>query len=180
LLAEARAARPDVQSARRAEAAADTETQLQRALRTPNITAGGGYRRQEGSNAVVFSVTVPIPLFNQNQGGIARADAERRAAAARVSAAETTARLDVQQALNAVETNRARVAYIEREYLNTARETRNIVLESYRVGAADLIDFLDAQRAFRDTLRTYNRALYDARVSQFEFTAALGQSDPQK
>jgi cobalt-zinc-cadmium efflux system outer membrane protein len=180
LLAEALAARPDVQSARRAEAAADTETRLQRALRTPNITAGGGYRRQEGSNAVVFSVTVPIPLFNQNQGGIARADAERRAAAARVSAAETTARLDVQQALNAVETNRARVAYIEREYLNTARETRNIVLESYRVGAADLIDFLDAQRAFRDTLRTYNRALYDARVSQFEFTAALGQSDPQK
>jgi len=180
LLAQALATRPDVQSARRAQAAADTETRLQRALRTPNITAGGGYRRQEGVNAVVFSVTVPVPLFNQNQGGIARAEAERRAAAARVTAAEAAVRLDVQQAVNAVETNRARVDYIEREYLNTARETRNIVLESYRVGAADLIDFLDAQRAFRDTLRTYNRALYDARVSQFELAAAVGQSDEQR
>lgn len=138
---------------------------------------GGGYRRDLGANAVVFGVTVPLLLFNQNQGSVGRADAEYRAATARASGAETLGRLDIQQATNAVATNSARVEYIDREHLKNARESRNLTLESYRLGAAGLIDFLDAQRAFRDTQRIYNRALYDRRISFFELTAALGLPD---
>lgn len=167
-------ARPDVQAARQERAQAETVTRLQRALRTPNLTLGAGYQNNFGSDGVVVGVTVPLPFFNQNQGAIARADAERRAADARAEAATTAARLDVQRAVNAVATNRARVDYIEREYLTNAQESRDIVLESYRLGVADLIDFLDAQRAYRDTQRTYNRALFDQRVSQFELAAAVG------
>ncbi len=179
LLAQALEARPDVLVARREQVQAETSTRLQRALRTPNITLGGGYQNNFGSDGVVFGVTMPLPFFNQNQGGIARADAERRAADARADATATVVRLDVQRALNAVDTNRARVDYIEREYLMNAQESRDIVLESYRLGVADLIDFLDAQRAFRDTQRTYNRALFDQRVSLFELAAAVGRPDVQ-
>lgn len=169
---EAIARRPDVAAAQHAVARADTETRLQRAIRTPNVTFGGGYRRSFGTNAVVFGGTVPLPIFNSNAGGIARADAERRQASSLARAVELTVRLDVQRAANAVDVNRERVHYIEREYLTTAQQSRDIVLESYRLGAADLIDFLDAQRAYRDTLRTYNRALYDQRISIFELAAA--------
>ena len=179
LLAEALEIRPDVLAARREQAQAETSTRLQRALRTPNVTVGGGYQNNFGSDGVVFGVTLPLPFFNQNQGGIARADAERRAAEARADATATAVRLDVQRALNAVDTNRARVQYIEQEYLKNAQESRDIVLESYRLGVADLIDFLDAQRAFRDTQRTYNRALFDQRVSLFELAAAVGRPDVQ-
>ena len=118
---------------------------------------GGGYQNNFGSDGIVFGVTLPLPFFNQNQGGIARADAERRAADARAEGTATVVRLDVQRALNA----------------------GDIVLESYRLGVADLIDFLDAQRAFRDTQRTYNRALFDQRVSLFELAAAVGRPDVQ-
>jgi outer membrane protein TolC len=52
-------------------------------------------------------------------------------------------------------------------------------LASYRLGSANLIDFLDAQRAFRDTLRTYNRALYDQRVSLFQLASATGGANAQ-
>ena len=173
LLAQALDARPDVLAARQGQVQAETATRLQRALRTPNVTVGGGYQNNFGSDGVVFGVTVPLPFFNQNQGGVARADAERRAADARADATATVVRLDVQRALNAVDTNRARVDYIEREYLKNAQESRDIVLESYRLGVADLIDFLDAQRAFRDTQRTYNRALYEQRISLFELAAAM-------
>jgi len=179
LLAQALELRPDVLAARREQVQAETSTRLQRALRTPNITVGGGYQNNFGSDGVVLGVTLPLPFFNQNQGGIARADAERRAADARADATATFVRLDVQRALNAVDTNRARVEYIEREYLTNAQESRDIVLESYRLGVADLIDFLDAQRAFRDTQRTYNRALFDQRVSLFELAAAVGRPDVQ-
>jgi cobalt-zinc-cadmium efflux system outer membrane protein len=179
LRTQALALRPDLQAAQRDVQRADTETQLQRALRTPNVTVGGGYRRDFGSNAVVFGVTVPLPFSNRNQGGVARADAERRQAANLAAAAATTVLLDVQQALNAADVSRARVQYIEREYLTPARESRDIVLASYRLGSADLIDFLDAQRAFRDTLRTYNRALYDQRVSLFQLASASGGASTQ-
>ena len=82
--------------------------------------------------------------------------------------------LDVQRAVNAVQVNRERVAYIEREHLTTATEARDIVSESYRLGELTLIDYLDAQRTFRDTQRTYNRALYEERLSLFELEAAVG------
>jgi cobalt-zinc-cadmium efflux system outer membrane protein len=174
LRTQALATRPDVLAAGRDVARADTETQLQRALRTPNVTVGGGYKRDFGTNAVVVGITVPLPLFNRNPGGIARADAERRRADNQHTVATLGVALDVQHALNAFEIDRQRVQYIEREYLSNARESRDIVLASYRLGAANLIDFLDAQRAFRDTVRTYNRALYDCRVSQFQLAAAVG------
>ena len=177
LTVEALGRRPDVSAARRDVTRADTETRLQRALRTPNPTVGGGYRRDLGVNAVVFGMTVPLPVFNQNQGAIARAEAEHRAAAARLTQVETTARLDIQQAVNAVEANQARVEYIEREHFKNARESRDLTLASYRLGSADLIDFLDAQRAFRDTQRIYNRALYEQRISRFALAAALGLTD---
>jgi cobalt-zinc-cadmium efflux system outer membrane protein len=138
------------------------------------VTVGGGYRRDFGTNAVVFGVTVPLPLTNRNQGGVARADAERRQAGNRAAATATGVLLDVQQAINAVDVSRARVDYIEREYLTPSRESRDIVLAAYRLGTSDLIDFLDAQRAFRDTARTYNRALYDQRLSLFQLAAATG------
>lgn len=166
--------RPDLLAAKSEEARADTQTRLQRALRTPNVTAGGGYQRDFGTNSVAFGVTVPLPIFNRNPGGIARAEAERRRAANEAAAVQVDVLLDVQQAVNAVEVNRERVGYIERDYLRNARESRDIVLASYRLGSADLINFLDAQRAFRDTLRTYNRALFDLRLSEFLLQAAVG------
>lgn len=172
--------RPDLLAAREELRRAETETRLQRALRAPNVTVGGGYRRDFGTNAVVFGVTVPVPLWNQNQGAVARATAERELAASNLNTLELDVRLDIQHAINAVETNRARAEYIGREILSSARQSRDVVSESYRLGAADLIDFLDAQRAFRDTLRTYNRALFDYRVSIFELNAARGLTSIQQ
>lgn len=166
--------RPDLGSAREALRRAESETRLQRALRTPNITLGGGYKRDFGSNAIVFGVTIPLALWNRNQGGIARAAAERQVAESNLTSIELEVKLEVQLALNAAETNRMRATFIEENVLASARAARDTVAESYRLGAADLIDFLDAQRAYRDTLRAYNRALFEYRVSLAELSAARG------
>ena len=44
---------------------------------------------------------------------------------------------------------------------------------AYRAGAATLIDYMDAERALREALRTLNRARFDYRVSQFQYAAAV-------
>lgn len=174
LTLQAVAGRPDVAAAAGEIARATTETRLQRALRTPSPTLGAGYKHNGGNNTLVFGVTVPLPLFNRNAGTIARADAERRRAENRAQSVMLSVNLDVQQAINGVDVSRARVEYMERESLTNAQQTREIILASYRAGAVTLIDFLDAQRAYRDTVRSYNRAVFDYRVSLFQLETAVG------
>ncbi|MGE3513308.1 MAG: TolC family protein, partial [Vicinamibacterales bacterium] len=140
------------------------------------VRVGAGYSHIAGLNTVAFAVTVPLPIFNRNAGAIVRADAESRLAENERQAAVLNVALDVQQAANAVDVSRARVAAIETQFLVPAREARDIVLASYRLGEANLIDLLDAQRAFRDTQRTYNRALFDQHVSLIALAAAVGGS----
>ncbi len=66
------------------------------------------------------------------------------------------------------------MASIERDYLQKAREARDAVLAAYRTGEGDLLDYLDAQRAYSDVQRIYNRALFDHRLSLLQLDAAVG------
>lgn len=174
LRTRATSSRPEIAAARSEEARTETETRLQRALRSPNLTVGGGYSHLGGLNVVAFGVTVPLSFLSRNTGAISRAEAEHLQATQRTAAVLDEVALDVQRAVNAAQVNRARVEYMAREHVSIAREARDIVLASYRLGETDLIDYLDAQRAFRDTQRTYNRALYEERLSLFELEAAVG------
>jgi len=178
LFTQALASRPDLEAVRRERDRAQSDVRLQQALRAPIVTLGAGYRRDFGAGGLVLDLKVPLGLFDRNRGGIARADADRRAADARVAAAEIAVALDVQHARNALEIHKARVAYVEREYLTNAREARDIVLASYRAGAATLTDYLDAQRSLREAQRVANRAQFDYRLGVFQLDAALGQSAP--
>jgi cobalt-zinc-cadmium efflux system outer membrane protein len=177
-VARALANRPDVEAARREQDRARAGLQLQRSLRTPSLAVGAGLKRDFGTNGLVFNLAVPLPLFNHNEGGVARAGAEERQAAARLAAAETRVSLDVQEALNTVDVSRRRLTYVEGEHLNNALEARDIVLASYRSGAATLIDYLDAQRSLREALRIQNRARFDYQISVFQYEAASGTVGP--
>ena len=156
------------------EQRAEADANLQHALRIPPFSFGGGWQRDFGTNAIVVRATIPLALWNRNEAGRSRAAAERSLAASRTSAAAAAAELEIQLARNAVESSRTRVTFISTEYVKNAREARDIVLAAYRAGAATLIDYLDAQRAFRDAQRAEHRALFDYCVSVFELDAALG------
>lgn len=166
--------RPDIASVLQQKARADTETRLQRAIRSPNLTVGGGYKRNAVDNSFVIGATLPLQIFNRNQGGILRADAEQRRSANVEAALQKQIQLEVQQAYNAVEINRQRVEYIRTQHLGKAEATSKVTLTSYNLGGATLIDYLDAQRTYRDALRIYNQALFDERISLYELASAIG------
>jgi cobalt-zinc-cadmium efflux system outer membrane protein len=166
--------RPDLLASSFEERRADTETSLQRAMRSPNLTVGAGYKRNLEENSVVFGVTIPLKIFNRNEGGIARARAEK-ARAEKVSAqTRNQVLLELRKAYNAVQINRERVAYIEGEAVKKANEAHQIVLAAYRLGGSDLINLLDTERARRETRKVYHQALYDYRLSLFELGSAVG------
>jgi cobalt-zinc-cadmium efflux system outer membrane protein len=166
--------RPELMASTLEVKRADTETLHQRALRSPNITITGGYKRNLLDNTVVFGITLPIKVFNKNEGGIARAAAEKARADNLARHTRSQILLDVQKAYNSAEINRQRVEYIEKESIQKAEESRQIVLTAYRVGEIDLIHLLDAERTARETRKTYNQALYEYRMSLYELGSAIG------
>lgn len=166
--------RPDIASVLQQKARANTETKLQRAIRSPNLTVGGGYKRNAADNSFVVGVTLPLQVFNRNQGGILRADAEQKQSANLEAALQKQVQLEVQHAYNAVEINRQRVEYIRTQHMGKAEETSKVTLTSYNLGGATLMDYLDAQRTYRDALRIYNQALFDERISLYELASAIG------
>src|SRR5207249_1444345 len=82
LVSEALARRPDLEAAERAREAAEAALRLARAERWPNPTLGVQYTHSEFqvsgdlADQVGTSVSVPLPVFNRNQGEIERAEAE--------------------------------------------------------------------------------------------------------
>jgi cobalt-zinc-cadmium efflux system outer membrane protein len=174
LESQAVAKRPDLMASTFEQQRADTETLHQRALRSPNLTLTGGYKRNLLDNTVAFGITFPLKLFNRNEGGIARAGAEEARSENLTAYIRQQILLDIQKAHNAVEINRQRLAYIEKESVKKADESRQIVLAAYRLGEVDLINLLDAQRAYRETRKIYNQVLYDYRMSLYELGSSIG------
>jgi cobalt-zinc-cadmium efflux system outer membrane protein len=177
---EARAlqGRPDLRAARNEQARSVSDLRLQLANGKVDYTISGEYHRVaggglHGNNYGVFFST-PLPLFNRNQGEIARAQVQERQLATRTQALETDVLRDVDQAFAEYTSARDIVERIEDQMLAQAREVRTAMEYSYRRGEASLIEFLDAVRAFNDTSRSYNEARADYARSLYGLDAIVG------
>ena len=169
------AARPDILAQRGQVERARRQLTFERALRTPDITPLFGYKRNERDNTVVFGVSMSLPLFNRNQGGTARANAEIEEQKYELQRVELVVRREVHQAHFTVKAREQEVSALEATYVPSARRAREVAQASYRLGALDLIGFFDAERAYRETLRAYYQALHDHQVAVFVVQAAVGK-----
>ncbi|MFQ5738742.1 MAG: TolC family protein [Acidobacteriota bacterium] len=148
---------------------------VEKSLGVPNLTPFVGYKRNLVDNTVAFGLKLDLPLFNRNQGEVARAVVRVDQAEYEAQRAELAVRSEVLQALQAVYAEARRVRALEGTYVQTARRARDIAQASYRLGALDLIAFLDAERAYRETLRGYNQALFAHQLAIFQLEAAVGR-----
>jgi cobalt-zinc-cadmium efflux system outer membrane protein len=148
---------------------------LEKANAIPNVIPFVGYKRDFRENTLAFGVNVSLPIFNRNQGGIARATARIEQAGFERQRAELAVRSQVRQAYEVVQGEERRVRELESTYVPKAGQARDIAQAAYRLGSLDLIGFLDAERAYRETLRGYNQALFDHQVAIFVLEAAVGK-----
>jgi cobalt-zinc-cadmium efflux system outer membrane protein len=178
LRAKALATRPDLEMLRRSDAKSLADLRLQLAMGTVDYTLGAEYRRQQGlagkGNSVGVFFSANLPLFNRNQGEIARVQREHDQIVARIKELETTIAADVDDARQQFETAKATLATIEGEMLQQAREVRASTEYAYRRGDATFIEFLDAQRAFNDTMQAYNEGRAEYARSVFIMQSAIG------
>ncbi len=159
--------RPDLQSLRAAEARSQADIRLQLAQGKIDFTIGTAYQHQyvaQGlgtNNTMSVFLSAPLPVFNRNQGEIARAERETTQWAARLRALQNIVESEVQNAWKQYQTSQSLLTNIETNMLDQAKDVRSTTEYSYRRGEASLIEFLDAQRAFNDTIQSYNQARAD-------------------
>ncbi|MDQ2891463.1 MAG: TolC family protein [Pseudomonadota bacterium] len=132
---------------------ADADIRLARANRVPDLSVGPALRRLEATNdtAAVFSVSIPIPLFNSGNAAVAQATAERT----RADAQRRVIALDVEQAIADVQAEAANALTTARATagpaLAAAQEGARIARIGYREGKFGQLDLLDAERTLADT-----------------------------
>jgi cobalt-zinc-cadmium efflux system outer membrane protein len=176
---EALKSRPDLQALRRDTERAEAEVRSQTAQGHMDWTVGSEYRRQSVSaqaNMLGFFFSVPLPVFNRNQGEIARAHNERQQAQLRVGALETAIRGEVAAAHNQCATARLLLDNIEGRMLDKARDVRQITEFRYRRGEASFLEFLDALRAFNETMQGHAEARAEYARALFLLDSVAGRS----
>ncbi|MGH9931424.1 MAG: TolC family protein [Pyrinomonadaceae bacterium] len=166
--------RPDVKVAESEIARMESVARLERSRAKGELTPYLGYKRVGVDNAVLAGVTVPLPFGNRNQGGIARAEAERKVAESNLRFARNRALAEVEAAYRAYETAREQVKAYEAGILDQANESSEISLAAYREGAAELITLVEAQRTRAEIRTNYFRALFDYHIAIFQLEVATG------
>ena len=148
---------------------------LEKSLAVPNVSPSFGYKRDFGANTMYAGVSFSLPLFNRNQPGIARATADISRQNFELERVRLSVLRDVLEAEQTFNTQSQRATAIERDYVPAAQRARDSALQSYRVGELDLIGFLDTERVYRETLTSFNQALYDRRIAFALLEAAVGK-----
>jgi cobalt-zinc-cadmium efflux system outer membrane protein len=168
--------RPDLGAAEAARKKAEADIRLARANAWADITPGIEYQRIGPDNTVGFVVSVPIRIFDRNQGELARtqADAKRAAAAREVVAIQALSEVDT--ALAALRAEREKLTILRETYLPKAKQARDTVEFAYRRGGLSLLDYLDAQRTYRDTAAEYLRSLGNYWTAFYQLEASVGGS----
>lgn len=141
----------------------DAQVKLERAQRIPDltITVGAQRERELGRTQGVVGISLPLPLFNRNQGNVL--SALRRADQARDDL--EAERLRITQAL-ADAYQRAEVASTQTvtlrdQVLPAAQSAYDAAVTGFEMGKFAFTDVLDAQRTLFQTKSQYLRALAD-------------------
>lgn len=159
LEAEALRQRPDYRAAELGITAAKSQIALAQAEAKVDVTGTYNFTHVAGENTASIFANVPLPIFDRNQGEIARTRYALTQAQEQERSAGDTVLSDVSNAYEAVKSNDEVVQLYTSGYLQQAKDSRDISEYAYKRGAASLLDYLDAERSYRATQLAYRQAL---------------------
>jgi cobalt-zinc-cadmium efflux system outer membrane protein len=151
--------RPDLQAAVLGVTAAQSQILLAKANAKVDVNGTYDFSHTGGENSASIFVGFDLPIFNRNQGEIARTRYALTQAQEMQQSASDTVMTDVASAYEAVRSNDEVVQLYVSGYLKQAGDSRDISEYAYKAGSASLLDFLDAERSYRSTQLAYRQAL---------------------
>lgn len=146
---EALAARPDYQAARQSVTLADANVKLADAEGTTDPTLGAEYERLGVFNSAGFQISIPVRIFDRNQGEKERTRYEAESSRLAVTEARNQVVNDVDQAWAAYQASLQIARRYNDHYVAESERVRTNLEFSYRHGGTTLLDYLDALRDYR-------------------------------
>jgi cobalt-zinc-cadmium efflux system outer membrane protein len=171
--------RPDYRAAQLGVTLSQSQLSLAKANGKKDVTVTGNYDHLAGLNDVSAFGNIQLPLFDRNQGEIARANSAVTQAQEMQSAASEGVINDVINAYENLRTNDELVGLYTNGYLKEAQDSRDIAQYAYQRGGASLLDFLDAERSYRSTELGYRQALAAYMLGVEQLRQAVGNRSIQ-
>ena len=125
----------------------------QQSLRAPDITAGVEYDRASSyaPNYWGLAVSLPLPLFNRNQGNIKAAQFSIKQEESLVQQKDRKLQNELQTDISKLQLNYKALNSGDKNYYTQYQQLLNNAVESYRQRQMGLLEFVDLFEAFRDT-----------------------------
>jgi outer membrane protein, heavy metal efflux system len=174
LQARALRERPDFRAADLGITAARSQVLLAKANGKVDVTGTMEYSHVSGENGLSAFVSFPLPVFDRNQGEIARTQYALTQAQEQQQSTSDMVLSDVSDAYEAVQSNDEVVQLYTSGYLKQAQDSRDISQYAYQRGAASLLDFLDSERSYRATQLAYRQALASYMTALEQVKEAVG------
>ena len=162
--------RPDIRALRMGIAKARADVHLENRNARPVVTAFAGMGREYSTlmeedknyNNWGIGLTVTVPLFDRNQGNRMAARSALTRSNREYQAGIVDLRAEIIEADRELRTAHQLAHTFATEEVRLSREVRDIMIEGFRAGGRPLIDVLDAERSYRETVRLFitNRADY--------------------
>ncbi len=166
--------RPDFRAAELGVTAAQSQILLAKANAKVDVNGTYDFTHVSGENTASLFANFELPIFNRNQGEIARTGYALTQAQEQQKAASDTVLSDVAVAYEALRSNDEIVQLYTSGYLRQAQDSRDISEYAYKRGAASLLDFLDAERSYRSVQLAYRQALASYMTALEQLKEAVG------
>jgi cobalt-zinc-cadmium efflux system outer membrane protein len=172
----ATAANPDLARWQTEEDRRRAALQLEKARAVPDIAVVGGVRRYEDTDdgAFVLGLTVPLPLFNRNQGGILAATAELGKARRQYEAAHVRISASLSEAVSTLAAAYDQVTILHEDVLPKAQRAFEAARQGYQQGKFDYLHLLDTQRTLFQTQAQYLNSSEAYHKAQAEVQRLIG------
>lgn len=174
LLNQAMEKRGDIKAASAFVDAANSSFNLSKKEAVMPIDIEAGYKKRTGGfKGFVFGVSIPLPLFSRNQGGIVSAMGELEIEKIREELIKKRVLNEINLILDRITFLSAQIADTYKQ-VNNAREITNISSLLYEEGEASLLEMVDAARSEAELTMEYNNLLYEYMTTLFDLEKATG------
>jgi outer membrane protein, heavy metal efflux system len=169
-------ARPDVLAAQADLRKAQSDLDLQKAIRIPDPTFSLFYERNPpgppGPDTLGLGLSFPLPLWNHNRGSIRGAEATKAQSEFALGKAAAHAQADIATAEAAYHEASERLRRYQEQIRPRSAQVRESIAFAYRRGGASLVDLLTAERDDNNVRLATAQALSDAASAAADLKAA--------
>ena len=153
-------------------------TALEQSKRVPDVTVSVGMQRSNETqrNVLLFGVSVPLPVFDRNQGNLLEALKLEDKARDELQAATVRLHSEVAQARERLSTITAEVQSLQQEVLPGAKSAYDAATIGFENGKFNFLEVLDAQRTYFTAKSQYLKALGEAHRAAADIDRLLGAS----